>query len=1264
MDNYANKNLNLSDFRGMNQQDFAHSSDEAARLINFKPTGAGLEMRNGARTLMEGAINGKIVGEGSRAMMTSDGYVIQKVTDDDGVVTLVNTGYQPFGALDNCFGTEYKNVFVITPTGDDKSYVATLDENMVVLFDNTPIDENGADQSMAVWNYNWNLKSMLGCGMGIGSHDVHEIDGYLLDGITNLEPNSQSVYDSLNTSTGVSTSENIYKISSDIYEKSVNRKNTFSHLAITGSSYASWVIGDNIPLTYIDSSGYIQMTSGLSFGTLSTETFQKVKVLRCIDDGDFAHNFTICMDSSGNIGFLYRYDVGPIFRTSVEYSLSGTDFGVITDGNAYGSGDFADTNFVFAVRYSGGRYHVDVLKLSVTGGPSDWESGSMTMSITLHQSSIISTTSFSKIATPISGIIREQKSYGYFVLYNDSEIQKVNFEFRDGEFVNVELGDKINSSAFPFVTGGIKDICIQTSPFYQPINYHNAVGIRPYFGDSEVSGGKFEPTFVNSELISTEYQGTGKLTWSASGTTITGKAGTSTVFTSEARVGDFIAAVISAGTYETRQIVSITDNDTLDVDIAFSSSAETTGVDFYVYPSSDMYVQPVLGSEYAVPINVGDGTKFNANVPDATSAKVWQYWLFYIIPSPTLDNSVESLRLLRGSWGDKGFYEVSAYGDESDGDGGYIATEFANYWGTNSVLAFEVGGGSSDMNVFNCKDGYEDDFKKFLGANTTGMTCTISTITSGSETSDEDDDYSVAKAYFTARTSGSGSADCGVASSFSFELTAGEQYWLSFTAATDVSLGAVCDFFIYTNQNNKDYISLKKVNQTLPAISSPSGFTNYGFLFKCIKSGRHTFRIDTDTATAHTLYFGNVSLSLYSAFPNQSALAWKSFEDEKFIVQDYKFGGTWDAYLDKSAQALYFTEKSMCYANKGQSIAYPTDVIVCGFNSTGLFLATLNEVYVVTGTSFDSIANTKILDYGLPDENYYGFDISVFGAVVFNEEGLFYLNSDTYADNAGANLSDKILEYLPLANSDSDHRTICFDPINKTIVAQGKDNLNGNALTIGDVVLGMWLAIYDLVEKSWHLYAYNAEEPAKSYCQFLKSVNRVVVNMGDTTTPATSASVRVMEESNDTAREDYGFLNEAWDFMIGNFLTRSMSFDYPMNVKRLTRTQYLINTLRPFDDVAQYDWVRGAFYEQYAPHSADSDQRIVAEFETDTFDVDYPNTEDDLMMSFLEQMNCKFLVGAMDLWIGRLQDTENPKALLVSAIYRIEYSYREKRGGF
>lgn len=299
----------------------------------------------------------------------------------------------------------------------------------------------------------------------------------------------------------------------------------------------------------------------------------------------------------------------------------------------------------------------------------------------------------------------------------------------------------------------------------------------------------------------------------------------------------------------------------------------------------------------------------------------------------------------------------------------------------------------------------------------------------------------------------------------------------------------------------------------------------------------------------------------------------------------------------------------------------------------------------------------------MPDDNYFGFDVSLFGAVVFNEEGLFYLNEDTYLDNVASNLSERIVTWLPLDADDTDLRQVCFDPINQTIVAVAKNRLDGS-ITVDTAVFATYFAIYDLNEKSWHIYTYNAAEPSEGYCQFLKTVNRVAVNMGATTTPATTASVRIMEESNDYAREVMEFENEAWDLMIGNFLTRSMSFDYTGYVKRLSMIQCENSTMRPFDDVAQFDFVHGAFYERYSPYSSDADQRIVAEFGTYEFDVMYPNHDNALMLSISEQMNCPLTWGAMDMWYGRLQDSENPKLILVSEILTVEYSDRKPRGGY
>lgn len=101
--------INLSQIKGMNIRDFAHSGNEVVRAINVKQTDNGLEIRNGARTLM------------------SDNIVPTEYADLSSIVPSKSIVYDVMYLRDNYYilmynyGNVYIKLIKITDNGNDRT---------------------------------------------------------------------------------------------------------------------------------------------------------------------------------------------------------------------------------------------------------------------------------------------------------------------------------------------------------------------------------------------------------------------------------------------------------------------------------------------------------------------------------------------------------------------------------------------------------------------------------------------------------------------------------------------------------------------------------------------------------------------------------------------------------------------------------------------------------------------------------------------------------------------------------------------------------------------------------------------------------------------------------------------------------------------------------------------------------------------------------------------------------------------------------------
>jgi hypothetical protein len=1248
---------NLSNKKGMNVKTFVHSSDELVETINLKPTGNGLETRNGARTVLDGSYLTALHGEQSDVMSddNSDGII----TLDNNILSLIPSSTITLNQ--NPRDTDFKNILLNNkpyynyinsqPTLDKYiSALTTYSPAMYILVNNST--DNTA-QTLALWVYNPDMKSLVWGGY--------------------CRRPALTGYDELSR----------YELVNPI---EIRHNEVFNETYLIEPDYI-YLLSNNNNYQFPYSHNYIPHGKSTLFTKYST-------IVSAITAKNSTGTHYAFMLSAGDITIKYSsgtrasYPVGGGTKVESAYAtdkscyilIPGTGikkFSFITtpalsiDPDNTDLSDVSITDFCLLYSYStldeiyfltfDGRYVKIVSFDTLTNA---WSA----LTTIYDTGKTLYTKINCQMTYPESNSI---KKCFLMTLYNKSEfnIYKFTFDSSDGSISNFELSEIKNKYIIPFVDGDIQSICFHSRPMSMPVNHSTQIGIRPYYG---VTNGLTDAP--------TPTAGTGTVTVSTSSTAVTGSG---TAFTSQLGVGDTIIVTTAATTYETRIVESIASDTSLTVDRVFANGG--SGKAFTFYENQDLYGVPILPS-YDSPINLDAPTRFNPFVHQTVTTGVtrrWLWWNFYVFTPPVIEKAVTGLYLFKGWYDSTGVYQVKAFGNEATGDVSdeFISKVFPITYGVDSVVLHNVAGGSNTININSNYVGYGTSQSRTSTVNPNNAGAFNSWFgESGSmsiiDGSDVDGDKYV-------EITPGGATDKGLLLNQKFSLTYGKTYILKFyvySASTTSS-----NYYIYPDDyGTKAGLNVdgtwsigagetgawKEITKVFtPNYKAETTWVTVGGITNGVSTTRYlrltngdiwNLRLDADGA--ETIRYKNVSITTIDYF-NVDTI-WKSWNEDRIKHQDYKVGTTFNCLLDYENYAAYLTTGGVLFHDKGNALTFPSRPVACAFNDTGLWIATEKDIYLIQGSTADSVSQTKVMNDGLELDNEYGLTAYGNFAALYNDKSVYVMKGGVITD-----IGSEIEPYIKGLTGD---RYIAIDMSTGEIWIPIKPDAVHD-LTITDPTANpdiepkVGYAIFKMtnaataseetiqVHGSWRIYAYNADNDGHNFLKYSKTFNSMIGNVGD--------SVCILEVNDHYAKTTMAYENEAWDRMMIVLRMREASFGNIGYMKKLRWIDVSASSLRDSEDLAPFDYMKVEINQNYNPYG--TNQITVESVENYNFDVTYPDA-----LSYKMPLKANLYTGTTELTFARTRlnaitsTPENPKVILRDILYEIIDINRSHRGGY
>jgi hypothetical protein len=668
--------LNLSRFKGMNLSISQHEENEFLRLINFKPTDNGPEMRNGGRAVFDyydieaifiQKINDEQLIDGYNYNIDVDLYSastdylfdlynwnmssfisylsltlnVFKIIEDKGFAftaqgeylyydsvakEFYQSGYYPFDAglpastdTKYIYDTPYEGVYMGQDSNNDLRVLTYFPNFCILLKKATILDSESA---FSIYEYSPSLKTTLGgCLIERATHPtLAQVDKFVT---------AVPVFISVDNDNKLRLAES-------------TTTNAEFNLTFQKGKYEL----DKAAATGTPPAGKLATCQGNSLYYGSGKWFCKYdNTSAAVDSGGTVVNRVVSVANAG--GGLVAVQVD---TTTIKfYSDSGTAFTLVATYTTTGIVDFdliykevsnGLTGLVVFMVHFGSYFGI----VKYTAGTITSEllgetlKGKMDMSDYDHISAFhlfTNTSTFQKYYLKSSG-----------VLFNEDEIAFFSFvfELNSGNFTieSWNLESIMNKQmAFPMSSGDIQSICFFRNSFTYEANRHLPVSQIPYFGIA------------------------------------------------------------------TNQTTVIT---------------VTTEPDY----EFDLYVDPILKNSF-VPLKTDDPTLFRPVDVTGGVYTLWNYWIVHIFPAPAIDTAVDALRLLKGSENSNGKYQLFSYSYLETSEE-FIEKRFANTLSADNVILINFNEGQ-----FIWKVDTETDYKllntqSYLGTATQSISTEIDTI--------------------------------------------------------------------------------------------------------------------------------------------------------------------------------------------------------------------------------------------------------------------------------------------------------------------------------------------------------------------------------------------------------------------------------------------------------------------------------------------------------------------------------------------------------
>jgi hypothetical protein len=1249
---------NLSSYKGMNVETFAHASNELTKCINLKQTENGLEMRNGAKTLLEYndyttqilseiynglldlsatksesltvdlsgsslinidySVNPPIVSgisnlfdifdeyqfniiENNNSMFSMNGEYISKRTDN----TIFQSGYFPYGVCVDMFETNFNNIMIVNQSTDgiQETNIVTLHPNIAILLDDSgslvdagTLTTMQEGQSLSVWEYNPDMKSIMGglyveCSAKHATYD--NINKHLIKAPHEITYETGNILRLKETG---STTEGITDI---VYENGVPAYDIYNVINRTTPTINSKTfIGKANGIYYIAVDG----TTDTIYQSIDSVSLGLDGVLKVASITNSANTQSMFVAILATKIIVYKFIKGSPSVFTKLYEITGE--GITDVIILYHTLDLSNATMVDTGKDK--NEYISIL-VKETAGINNYIiriSNVITESVysyttSLHSKTIIDLKlTYANMTAPIystnefyNNDINYNFSYNTilcfysttnYIIYSMDIIYDNSYDtlYTDATAklpipFNIKVLDEGNLSVIPFrsTTQTIKSIAINNTPCIIPLNRHNPVLIRPFFGYSN------------------------KLT----------------------------ATVPSIKTI-------------------------------------DLYTVPIL--PYTdVPINLDSPSKLNCLANSSGTAAYWNQWLLYSLPTPVIDLAANELKLCKGGYNTtNGYYEVKALSYNPTDDSSDIAIEkrIANNWNVDSVTLYSF---DEETAIFGYKSYNSTDYPalfEILPGNTgtthTGISSTASDTVIATVSGKTDQELCGIRTKVPST----------VTNDLPLQLTADKQYILSMEGMVNIVAGETITVSVFeTGYDSHKGLSLQE------EVTLTGSFKKIEFNFTALYTDK-TYTIWIDTSKSNGVYtFKNIKLVMKKQFDADTS--WSSYNQEKFVAKDYnEFAGN-GIYIDELKNSIYYTAGGILYTDKGNAVIIDKPLKLA-VNNVGVYVASLAETWLIQGYTPDSISKTKILNYGLLNEfDKYGLNGLGDWACLYNEAGLFL-----FGVNGVENIGKPILPYLKLAGNryaaiDKRLNKICI-PIQIDALEEDRGYIE-NRVYVGDMY-GIHIdpagtnrdihyktgfAYYDINRKAWTIYGYNTDAQGLNFIKYSKTYNDFIGWFGDILVDDVYIpyiGLLEVDDYTETQSEKYPnnplYTHETWDKILIQLTTREQSFTGdPTDMLKIKQIGMDNMTIKPYNTNATPDYLRVRFYQHFNTYS--EAQNLLKEYEK----IDGYNYN-----SFMMPVDVNLYTGAIDITIARTADSKNPKIIFKDLLIDIISKGRKRSGGY